>query len=216
MVVRALPVAPPHDGIRLFLPAFAFWCVLAGVGAQQVWTAASVVATRRRSLIVRTAVIGALAAGAVNVARYYPQTLSHYNLLVGGVRGAAALGMEPTYWWDSLDRDVLTWLNTHTARGERVAFSSIANVSMIRGWGWLVPEQANRRDVFKWYVFQNRTSFLADSDRWLMKTTPPAFVKYAGHHTPGRVPADLDVPLLLIYPYDQYRAAVAATAAARR
>ena len=38
MVVRALPGAPPHDGIRLFLPAFGFWCVFAGIGAQRVFT----------------------------------------------------------------------------------------------------------------------------------------------------------------------------------
>ena len=137
MVVRALPNAPPHDGIRLFLPAFGFWCVLAGIGAQRVWERTAAARTERR-LLIRAATVPGLVAGAVNVGRYYPQTLSHYNLLVGGVRGAAALGMEPTYWWDALDAEVLDWLNTHTAPGERVAFSSIDNISMIRNWGWLV------------------------------------------------------------------------------
>jgi hypothetical protein len=33
IVVRALPWAPPHDGIRLFLPSFAFFAAMAGVGA---------------------------------------------------------------------------------------------------------------------------------------------------------------------------------------
>ena len=41
MVVRALPGAPPHDGIRLFLPAFGLWCVLTSIGAQQVWDMAT-------------------------------------------------------------------------------------------------------------------------------------------------------------------------------
>lgn len=156
-----------------------------------------------------------LIGGAINVARYYPQTLSHYNLLVGGVRGAAALGMEPTYWWDSLDRQALTWLNEHTAPGERVAFSSTANISMIRAWGWLIPEQADRRAVFKWYVFQNRTSFLADSDRQLIRTAMPAYVGYAGDHVPNQVPADLAVPLLYVYSYDQYRTAIAEVSESR-
>jgi len=205
MVARALPGAPPHDGIRLFLPAFGFWCLLAGTGAQQLWTRAG---RPSRVRFARWAIVVGLAGGAVNVWRYYPQTLSHYNLLVGGVSGATALGMEPTYWWDSLDRETLAWLNEHTAVGERVAFSSTANISMIRSWGQLIPEQADRRGVFKWYVFQNRTSFLADSDRLLMRTRQPAFVKYPGHHQTGHVPRDLDVPLLFIYSYEQYHAAL--------
>ena len=32
MVLRALPNAPGHDGVRLFLPAFAFLACLAGIG----------------------------------------------------------------------------------------------------------------------------------------------------------------------------------------
>ncbi len=104
MVVRAFPNAPPHDGIRLFLPAFGFWCVLAGVGAGQVWNA-----TRQPGRIMngvaRIAVAIGLAAGAFNVARDYPQTLSHYNLLVGGVHGAAILAWSrPTGGTHSIKR----------------------------------------------------------------------------------------------------------------
>jgi 4-amino-4-deoxy-L-arabinose transferase-like glycosyltransferase len=207
MIVRALPGVPPHDGIRLFLPAFGFWCVLAGVGAQQIWDTTGRFVDAKRMVLVRATVVAALIGDAVNMARYYPQTLSHYNLLVGGVRGAAALGMEPTYWWDSLDSDVLTWLNQHTEPDARVAFSSTANISMLHGWGRLRPVQAPRTGVFKWYVLQDRTGFLADSDKRLMASGTPALVKYAGWHRTGHAPWDLDVPLLLVYPFDQYRAA---------
>ena len=209
MVVRALPGVPPHDGIRLFLPAFGFWCVLAGVGAQEVWDVSSRYADTKRMLLARATMIAALAANVVNLARYYPQTLSHYNILVGGVRGAAALGMEPTYWWDSLDDEVLTWLNTHTEPEAPVAFSASANISLLRGWGRLRPAQTPRGGVFTWYVLQNRTAFLTDSDRQLLANGTPALVKYAGYHRIGQAPWDLDVPLLVIYPFDQYRAAIA-------
>ena len=120
MVVHALPGVPPHDGIRLFLPAFGFWCVFAGIGAHVAWQATRQFSPVRRGLLVRTAIVVALIADAINLARYYPQTLSHYSLLVGGVRGAARLGMEPTYWWDALDDDVLMWLNEHTEPGAAV------------------------------------------------------------------------------------------------
>src|SRR5204863_3963510 len=133
-------------------PAFGFWCVLAGVGAQQVWDLSATFRDTKRLVLARAAIVVALAADLVNLARYYPQTLSHYSILVGGVRGAAALGMEPTYWWDSLDTDALTWINEHTQPGEAVAFSSTANITMIRDWGRLrVPQADLRRGVFKWY-----------------------------------------------------------------
>jgi hypothetical protein len=211
MVVRAIPGAPPHDGIRLFLPAFGFWCVFAGIGAHLTWEATRRFSHARRGLLVRTAMVVALAADAVNLARYFPQTLSHYSLLVGGVRGAASLGMEPAYWWDALDDDVLTWLNENTEPGARVAFSSTANISVLRGWGRLLMAQAPRDGVFKWYVLQNRTAFLAPSDQLLMQRFTPAFKKFAGHHSAGsRIPPDLDVPLLLVFSYDQYRLALRA------
>jgi hypothetical protein len=210
MIARALPGTPPHDGIRLILPAFAFWCVLAGIGTQRVWDWSVAYGHNVRRMLVRAVLAASLLSGVVTLVRYYPQTLSHYNLLAGGVRGAAALGFEPTYWWDSLDFEVLEWLNAHTEATEFVAFSSIANMTTIHNWGWLKPRETYRHGIFKWYVFQNRTSFLAPTDRYLIEHERPAFVKYAGRHAPDSVPWDLNVPLLYIYSFEQYQRAVAA------
>jgi len=213
MVVRALPGAPPNDGIRLFLPAFGFWCVLAGIGAGRVWSAASCADGRfARRTAVGALLGGTFAAAAINEARYYPQTLSHYNLLVGGVRGAASIGMEPTYWWDALDADVLDWLNSHTEAGARVAFSEgpAYNLALLRGWGRLRTEISDPSwgIPFTWYVLQNRPSTLTNPDRLLIRSEKPVFTKYAGHRARG-VPADLNVPLILVFSYEQYRAAAA-------
>jgi len=92
MVVRAMPQAPPHDGIRLFLPAFGFWCVFAGIGTQRVLDFITRFSSARWRLALRVAIVAALVGNAINVARYYPQTLSHYNLIAGGLRGAATKG----------------------------------------------------------------------------------------------------------------------------
>jgi hypothetical protein len=212
MVIRALPNAPPHDGIRLFLPAFGFWCVFAGIGAQHLWHASRAKDPLRSPLLVRLAIIVALAADVITVARYYPQTLSHYSLLVGGVSGAARIGMEPTYWWDALDTDVLTWINENTEPGAAVAFSYTSNIDQLRAWGRLrVPQADLRRGVFKWYVLQNRTGFLGEVDRLLMRTITPAYTKFAGRRPAGSaVPPDLNVPLLLIFTGDEFKAAVRA------
>jgi hypothetical protein len=217
MVVRALPGAPANDGIRFFLPAFGFWCVLGGIGAQRVWPEDSPVdrrAVRRRRTVVGALLGGVFAAAACSEARYYPQTLSHYNLLVGGVRGAASIGMEPTYWWDALDDDVLDWLNSHTETGAAVGFSLISdvNVALLRSWGRLRTDVTDPSwgMTFKWYVLQNRPSLLSAADRILLDSEKPAYAKYAGHHPRG-VPADLNVPLILVFSYEQYQRAMLAS-----
>jgi hypothetical protein len=207
MTVRALPGAPAHDGIRLFLPAFGFWCVFAGIGAQVLINAMPM-----RSIAWRVAAPVALAAAlvvnALSLARLYPQMLSHYNIIAGGLRGAADKGMEPAYWWDALDADVVRWLNSHTG-DESIAFSPVANVNFVREWRGLRPAQVDPREsVFKWYVLQNRPGVFTRTDRELMRSEKPAFVKYAGRRPAGTaVPADLDVPLISIFSFEQYERA---------
>ena len=71
------------------------------------------------------------------------------------------------------------------------------------------PPQADlRKGIFKWYVLQNRTGFLGEVDRLLMKTVKPAYMKFPGHYPEGNVPPDLNVPLLLIFTGDEFKAAV--------
>ena len=95
LIVRALPMVPPHDGVRLFLPSFAFLAALAGVGAGKIIARAS------RPLLVYAG-LGLIYLGSASSLYWYaPQWLSYYNLLIGGLPGATAAGMEPTYYWDS-------------------------------------------------------------------------------------------------------------------
>lgn len=209
LLVRAVPGTPPHDGVRLFLPALGLWCLLAGAGTHVLWHTVAAGAPRRRAAIAAGLAL-AMAGGAVNLARYYPQPLSHYSLLVGGLRGATALGMEPTYWWDALDRPALDWLNTHTAPDRAAAYSTAANIGLLRQWGWLTAAQADRRGEFQWYVLQNRPGLMSDADRELVSHAVPAYVGYAGGHGVDDVPWDLRVPLLWIFPGEAYHPAAAA------
>ena len=208
MIVRALPGAPPHDGIRLFLPAFGFWCVFAGIGAQRAFDGIGGLSSNSLRLALRAAIVAALAGNAVSVVRYYPQTLSHYNLIAGGVRGAADKGMEPTYWWDGMDRDVITWLNHRTQADEAVAFASGANIGFLREYRGLrakgVPDP--RQFPFKWYVLQNRPGAFNRVDRMLMREHTPAFVKYPGRRKAGeQLPLDMNVPVIAIFSHEQYQ-----------
>jgi hypothetical protein len=91
---------PVYDGERLFLHIFPAWALLIGLGFG--WLHARAVGSRlaRRSLLAFIAVQG------TGVLLTFPFGLSYYNLLVGGLRGAARLGLEVTYWNDAVD-DVL-------------------------------------------------------------------------------------------------------------
>ncbi len=203
IIARALPIAPPHDAERLILPSFAFYAALIGIGIGR--------ALYRRTLQLpdkiaaqgwaKVAMAITLTAATFDSISYYPHDLSYYSRLVGGLRGAAALGMEPTYYWDALDRQALEWLSDHTAENEKAAFGDAPrkNLELLKRWGLLdrLPSDPGR---FRWYVIQRRPSASQPWDRWLIDHETPAFQRsFAG------------VPLLDIYSYEQYERAKAAT-----
>jgi 4-amino-4-deoxy-L-arabinose transferase-like glycosyltransferase len=203
VIARALPIAPPHDGERLFLPSFAFFAALVGVGIGR--------ALYRNTLLVpekipaqgwaKVAMAIVLAAAAFDSVSYFPHNLSYYSRVIGGLRGATALGMEPTYYWDSLDRAALDWLAEHTADDEKVAFAAAPprNLELLKRWG-LLERLPSDRGRFRWYVLQRRPSAWRPADRWLVEHQQPAFQRsFAG------------VPLLDVYSYQQYEQALAAT-----
>ncbi len=195
VVVRAVPGTPPHDAERLILPSFAFLAALAGVGGGWI---VELAAGRRRTAM--TALAATLATAATSLLWYAPQWLSYYNLLIGGLRGATAAGMEPAYYWDGLDSEVLEWLNTHTGPDEKVVFAAppAENLALLHRFGLLRCEyRASGPGRPRWYVVQHRPSaWTARHRRWLAGAQP-AFQKRIRAHGAG--PWRLDVPLVSIY-----------------
>lgn len=206
VVVRALPGTPPHDAERLFLPSFAFLAALAGLGSHCAvqWTGQACRARPARRTVAAAIVLAYLGA-ATSVVWYAPQWLSYYNLLIGGLRGAERLGMEPTYYWDGLDRETIAWLNTHTAEGEKIAFGTCSrdNLRWLQTWGILRhPTHPDAPGRYRWYVFQRRPSGYLPEDRWLMAHARPVFIKMI--RSVGWGPWQLDVPLVEVYDYADY------------
>jgi hypothetical protein len=266
LIVRALPMVPPHDGVRLFLPSFAFLAALAGVGCAVLLPPAvdlgphaaearSTTAGRPRRFILcwqpagpddqssgslvlvkrqrHRGLIGAgllliYAGSASSLFWYAPQWLSYYNLLIGGLPGAAAAGMEPTYYWDGLDRSVLDWLEANTGQQEKIYFGSASaeNLELMRHWGTF--RRGTQFDAepgeFRWYVMQYRPGPWPwqPIDPWLIehcrpahrKTIRPPAVRVVLQRWGLDVPQPwrLDVPLLEVYDYRDYLQARAATA----
>jgi len=196
ILVRATPWAPPHDGIRLFLPSFAFLAALAGVGAgrglyrETLYSAEKIVAQGWAKVTIGIV----LTMGTVDAISYFPHGLSFYNRLIGGLRGATSLGMEPTYWWDSLDDDALKWLAQNTGPGEKIAFAAAPpkNLELLKRWGRLVHVPTDQ-GTFRWYVIQRRPSAWSPVDRRLIQQAKPAYQ----HTFKG-------VPLLDVYDYADY------------
>jgi hypothetical protein len=186
MLLRALPRTPGHDGVRLFLPAFGVLAILAGVGA--------------RSLVdmwgkwAKLAVTAAVLEGMVSVAVMLPVPLAYFSPLVGGLPGASAWGMEPTYYWDALSAGARGWLADHTGPGETIQFATFPHSWLyLRRVGALPARLAPvDRGQPKWYVIQNRPGQFWPVDRLLIAQGRPAYIV-----------AKLGVPLVWVFPYKE-------------
>ncbi|MBK5096466.1 MAG: glycosyltransferase family 39 protein [Gemmatimonadetes bacterium] len=106
-----MPSAPMHDGVRLFLAAFPFFAVLSGIGVAFLADRLGQLLPsnyRPKMPLVTAVVLLALflpAAGAV--VRTHPYQLSYFNLLIGGIHGAAEKGLEVTNLKEVLNDEAL-------------------------------------------------------------------------------------------------------------
>lgn len=153
--------------------------------------------------IVPLVIAAAYAGSASSVIWYAPQWLSYYNLLIGGLRGADASGMEATYYWDALDGDVLDWLHAHTAPGDKIDFAAAPeeNLAILRRWGILKRDwRANQAGEYRWRVVQRRPTFWTPRDRELVERGSFAFRKTIRPPGWGIGAWRLDVPLIEIFP----------------
>lgn len=116
-LLTILPFTPTYDGARLFLPAFPFWAILAGIGADMVLRRFAV---RWQALIIAAA----LPLMCTGLAFSWPMAhLSAFNEMIGGARGAESAGLEVTYWSEQFNRDSLAYLNAHVPLGGKVHFA---------------------------------------------------------------------------------------------
>ncbi len=192
LVLRALPNVPGHDGVRLFLPAFGLLGLSAAIGASFLF--------RWNRRLGQVVVTGAIIEGLVSVALMMPVPLSYYSPLIGGLPGAEKLGMEPTYYWDSLTQEVTDWLNQNTPANSRIVSSTYTtSFAYLNRAGDLRPTLGPSDKPIQWYLIQNRPGSFRDLDRALIRSTSarPAFVfKKFG------------VPLLYVYSDDDVQRAL--------
>ncbi len=187
MILRALPHTPGHDGVRLFLPAFGILALLGGLGARFLLD--------RFGRWAMPVIVASVIEGIVSVAVMMPMPLSYFSPVVGGLPGATALGMEPTYYWDALTPESRRWLIEHTNPGRTIHFSLFPH-----SWLYLRRTGELPRQLFpfdrgepQWYVLQNRPGAFSDADRALVAQGRAEFTV-----------RKLGVPLVWIFPHEQW------------
>jgi hypothetical protein len=194
-----------YDGVRLWLSAFPFLAVLAGRGAGWAWDAA----TAHWGARSWRAWLPAAAAAcwlALPMGLMHPFQLSYYSELAGGPWGARRLGMETTYWFDTLTPRALAFLNEGLPRPKRVAFIPDEDriYWMYRLDGYLGEDVQLSRLEHEWdyLVVVPRQGFIRSPDdpqmvalTRLMETRTPVWQEWL---TPLR-----DIPVCLIYRNDR-------------
>jgi uncharacterized membrane protein (UPF0136 family) len=192
LVLRSLPHTPGHDGTRQLAVGFGGLAALAGPGLAAV--------TRRWPPGAAWALAGAaVAEGAVSLWLFMPVPLAYYSPLVGGLPGAVALGMEPTYYWDALSDEALRDLDARMPSGRTVLFASNPIAWQYRETGRLKsgvwPFEGRN---YGWYVVQNRPGPMGPVDRGLVRRLgdQPRFV----------LSQKFGVPLVWAFPAEEVEA----------
>ncbi|MFN0196785.1 MAG: ArnT family glycosyltransferase [Planctomycetaceae bacterium] len=177
LIVFALPGVAVYDGERLFLCCFPLWGVVIGRGGGLVWTW-----LRLRMSPTTSATIFALALATQSYGLFssHPGFLGYYNLIVGGPRGAQALGMEASFWGEGMTREFFQSVADRVPQGAEVHIGPIMHGLQIPDWEHQVVAFKNRqiklrpwdpeRTTPKYLILYSRKADLPAE--W--RTTPPA------------------------------------------
>lgn len=143
VAVVAFSGGAKYGGAKLFMPFFPFWCLLAGYGGLRLIEAAKDVVRDRR--IAQAVVALALVASGAQLVSFGPYSLSQYNALPGGLRGATALGFERQYY-DIAFKDLVEWLNENAPQNAKVHFLP-NNWEYVRTYKWYRIAGDLRKDI---------------------------------------------------------------------
>jgi hypothetical protein len=140
----------------------------------------------------KAAIVASALEGVLSIVVMMPVPLSYFSPIVGGLPGATALGMEPTYSWDALGPEARQWLAQHTPPGQTIQFTMFARSFLyLRRIGEL-PPRLTPIDPGRprWVVLQNRPRAFSDLGRALVARGHPRYTL-----------TKLGVPLIWIFPY---------------
>lgn len=111
LLIISLPMVAKYDGVRLFLPAFPFICIISGLGISHIFDWA------KRFRLEKQAFLGYMLLFSLSfyhsIVKYHPFQSSYFNRIIGGVDGAARKGFDVEYWGNAFI-GTLPFLNEHS------------------------------------------------------------------------------------------------------
>lgn len=122
LIVFSVPGVAVYDGERLFLMVFPLWGLFVGRGVNQL---AEFWGTRRPQWVLQVLLGCFLVLQSYGLWALAPCHLSYYNLLVGGLRGADRLGLQATYWGETMPRSFLRDVAEAVPPGSVVRFNPV-------------------------------------------------------------------------------------------
>jgi hypothetical protein len=168
-----LPVGK-YDGERLFLMIFPMWTIVAGCGVAWVVDVLSRHIPRSFAVVAATLFIAAQFVGVVTL---HPYQLSYYNAAIGGLPGAERMGLEATYWGDTVNDEILDFIAEKGHRGD----AAVLIPSLYRGHA---AYMTNRKLMEKDIVIDSLSEGAVDRDQWAIVFNRSG---YLGDPLPQRV-----------------------------
>jgi len=198
IAVASLPNVPRYDGVRLFMPGFAFLAMMAGIGLGGIWEYLKKRRSWKRVACAAFVILVMLQGSGVVLS--FPFNLSYYNALAGGAAGAKKLGFESTYWGEPCNRRIFDYLNENVPPNGGVLFLHFGSGQKQLYSKYYLREDINPVDDEKsgpdFIVLNVRQGKFSDFDWQLYRNRTPAFGNYLCF---GRV------PLCLVYRMDRAR-----------
>jgi len=110
----AVPGVAVYDGVRLFVMVFPLLAIFVGEAVQLLWQR---YAQKWNQILLAALLTLLMLTQSAGLLLYAPCWFSYYNLLIGGLPGARRVGLETTYWGESLTRDLLTEITERVPAG---------------------------------------------------------------------------------------------------
>jgi 4-amino-4-deoxy-L-arabinose transferase-like glycosyltransferase len=198
LLLISLPSVPKYDGERLFLPAFPFICLIAGMGIQQIslW-AKKFQGEKIFYLLYACLLIWTLYSSVIKI---HPYQSSYFNEVIGGVDGAVQKGFEPEYWGNAYI-GVLELMNKHP---ENKYWIYMADVEPKILWGWKLYKEDELLGKSIQFGDKNNSDYL------ILLIRPGFFDEEMWHHYKYKDPVFSvklsNTPLVNVYDLKEFRA----------
>jgi hypothetical protein len=132
ILIIALPSTPIFGGMKHFLAAMPFVCVVAGAGAAWLFQVVrQLLSSPRLQRALPVVLAGLLCLPAVaQTQRSHPDGIGEYNLLAGGFAGGASLGMNRQFWGYSV-LPLLPWMVAHRPPSNRIYWHDVLHDAVV-------------------------------------------------------------------------------------